>query len=643
MVKRPGKSPSPRKSPSAPQPAPRFHRIRSLQIEGGFLDGFHLQFDDSLNCLIGGRGTGKTTVLEIVRWVLDQPPQSAQRARDIDKILRANLDTGIARLQLETADGVVYSVERRVGEPPKVFDAHGEPLRFSLQKGLVFDADVFGQNEIEQLADEPRYQLRLIDKFVKDEIDAVEQQIRTTCTQLAANANDLDRLRREIEEFGEQLAGLPDVNERLKGFAVDKTAGAADEVTREQTKAVQRRQEASACLGADQILEEALGELHRASHGIAERTAACFDAETVEGPNSQVMRDLRDALKRHLAAFERKLGDAVTALKAGRADVTEASRELLRRHDPQEKRFQELLRRHEQQAGRSQERAALLKKQADLLGKEKRLRARQQEATQTDKRRHQLIESLSKLRDERCALRQQVARDLTDKLGPAIRVRIEAFGDTSAYRDLLTEAMKGSGVRYGNLVNRIVERIAPHEFAALVQSGDRGTLEQQLEIDGDRAARIVLQLQGMRTLYDIEVVELADHPVIELLDARGYKDSTSLSTGQKCTTILPIVLLETKRPLLIDQPEDNIDNGFIYDTVVQSIRRAMASRQLIFVTHNPNIPVLGEAGRVFVLESNDGHARIKVEGDVDAVKDDIKTILEGGSEAFERRYHRYGY
>jgi ABC-type bacteriocin/lantibiotic exporter with double-glycine peptidase domain len=138
------------------------------------------------------------------------------------------------------------------------------------------------------------------------------------------------------------------------------------------------------------------------------------------------------------------------------------------------------------------------------------------------------------------------------------------------------------------------------------------------------------------------VAELHDRPILELKDGEDYKDSTSLSTGQKCTTILPILLMESERPLLIDQPEDNLDNAFVFETIVQSISEVRGRRQLIFVTHNPNIPVLGDAARVFCLSSTGRSGRVENAGTVDDVAAQIMTILEGGRAAFDARQKRYG-
>jgi ABC-type bacteriocin/lantibiotic exporter with double-glycine peptidase domain len=86
-----------------------------------------------------------------------------------------------------------------------------------------------------------------------------------------------------------------------------------------------------------------------------------------------------------------------------------------------------------------------------------------------------------------------------------------------------------------------------------------------------------------------------------------------------------------------------LDNRFIFEAVVDSIRKVKTRRQLVFVTHNPNIPVLGDAERVFVLDSNGASARKANEGNVDQCKNDIVTLLEGGEDAFKARKCRYAY
>ena len=102
-------------------------------------------------------------------------------------------------------------------------------------------------------------------------------------------------------------------------------------------------------------------------------------------------------------------------------------------------------------------------------------------------------------------------------------------------------------------------------------------------------------------------------------------------------------MLDSERPLLIDQPEDNLDNEFVHNIIVESVRNVKNNRQLIFVTHNPNIPVLGEAEQMLVMESDGTAGHIRKSGTVDDCKENIISILEGGAEAFRKRVERYSH
>jgi energy-coupling factor transporter ATP-binding protein EcfA2 len=120
------------------------------------------------------------------------------------------------------------------------------------------------------------------------------------------------------------------------------------------------------------------------------------------------------------------------------------------------------------------------------------------------------------------------------------------------------------------------------------------------------------------------------------------KPINQLSKGQVATALLPLILRPAPYPLIFDQPEDDLDNSFIFETLVSSLRHLKADRQLIFVTHNANIPVLGEADDVIVMEmATPRTARAPDHGSVDEMKEQILRLLEGGAEAFRSRQQRY--
>ena len=114
------------------------------------------------------------------------------------------------------------------------------------------------------------------------------------------------------------------------------------------------------------------------------------------------------------------------------------------------------------------------------------------------------------------------------------------------------------------------------------------------------------------------------------------------SAGQKSAAILAFLLSHGDDPIIVDQPEDDLDNSLIYNLIVNQIHRNRVQRQIIMVTHNPNIVVNGDADMVNVLEFRGGQVNVKVDGGltVPEVKAEVCEIMEGGQEAFAKRFKR---
>ena len=125
-----------------------------------------------------------------------------------------------------------------------------------------------------------------------------------------------------------------------------------------------------------------------------------------------------------------------------------------------------------------------------------------------------------------------------------------------------------------------------------------------------------------------------------------FRPLEKLSIGQQCTAILHLLLLENNDPLIIDQPEDNLDNEFIADRIVKELRSEKISRQFIFATHNANIPVFGDAEWIGVIESEENKALLpdSMQGGIDdsQIQQRAADILEGGKTAFYQRKDKYG-
>jgi len=141
------------------------HVVLRLAVTGGFLAGAHFEFADGLNCLIGGRGAGKTTALEFLRFglgLMPDPKTNAQRHRGIDALVKSNLGSGRLEIELRTKTDMRYTAGRGAQETVQVLNEVGTPVPISLNRDQIFSADVFSQNEIEEIASSPKAQLELI-------------------------------------------------------------------------------------------------------------------------------------------------------------------------------------------------------------------------------------------------------------------------------------------------------------------------------------------------------------------------------------------------------------------------------------------------------------------------------------------------
>jgi len=146
------------------------------------------------------------------------------------------------------------------------------------------------------------------------------------------------------------------------------------------------------------------------------------------------------------------------------------------------------------------------------------------------------------------------------------------------------------------------------------------------------------QLNSFDLLFPEDIIQLEYKT-----NAGEWKTLSNASAGQKTAAILTLILSEGNKPLILDQPEDDLDNYLIYDLVVDQLRKSKESRQIIAVTHNANIPVNGDSEVIIVMDSETKHLSPKFIGTIEEndIKNAVCSIMEGGTDAFEMRSKRY--
>lgn len=206
----------------------------------------------------------------------------------------------------------------------------------------------------------------------------------------------------------------------------------------------------------------------------------------------------------------------------------------------------------------------------------------------------------------------------------------------------------------------IARQISVFELIDVIHNKDTKPLEEVQDYRGSKVftkAEVLSILQKLNSpdvIFSLERCEFEDRPEILVTKEIEMKDGTKkhatrdfskLSLGQQQSILLSILLYSKSTcPLVIDQPEDNLDSEFIYRTLVQNLRRVKEHRQVIIVTHNANIAVLGDAELIIPLRSTSDKAVVVDRGSIDTRSTKIMAcnILEGSDQAFIKRKKIYG-
>ena len=246
---------------------------------------------------------------------------------------------------------------------------------------------------------------------------------------------------------------------------------------------------------------------------------------------------------------------------------------------------------------------------------------------------------------------EEAARTVSRKLRDRVRVTVTMAGN----REPLEQVLREIGGNLAAALDRLhrLDQLSLPDFAQRCREG-KESLRKHYDLPPGAAERIAQA--GHDFFMRIEELELPPTARIELNTAAEgsppvWQSLKSLSSGQKATAVLLLLLLESEAPLVVDQPEDDLDNRFITEGIVPIMRREKRRRQFVFSTHNANIPVLGDAELILGLtasgEAAEGRAEIAAEhmGSIDSrpVREMAEEILEGGKDAFEMRRSKYGF
>lgn len=602
-------------------------QIKRIQVKEGFLNGLDLSFGPGLNVLIGARGTGKTSVIELLRFCLGVNNFTSKFEASSREHALAVLGTGEVVVTIETSGREVLIARTQSDDGPRSTESYERPI-------------IFSQTEIEHIGLEAASRLKIIDRFRKK--PKAENRKELIASEIRSLTVELQSIRREIAGIGENIAILSSYPAEL--LAAKKEQKSFLESIRDSEGRQEQLAEVDAELSIISVREKVLTEALQQLEGFSAKVSSLF----ASGPNLESWPP---------AAGPDDLLEPVRKVNENLREIAEQTTSLLSNHISRvqeliDTNFNARLVSEDRARGMRQELESLIdgaglvtgrvteleEKVGQLNALRSSLESQQRFAEQIAERRSALLTEWEKLSDDRFNSRVEIAERLNQDLGPNLDVRIERAGEFSNYISAISASLRGSGLHYNQLAPAIASKMSPREFTEAVERADFKFISEVAEIGLDRAEKICSEIRLAGT-EEIICSELDDVVKMYLLDSTEYKSTENLSVGQRCTVVLPIILQFTDVPLVVDQPEDHLDNAFIVDTLIEAIHQHRESGQLIFSTHNANIPVLGEANSVIHMDSDGKRGFIRNCGNLESLStvESITSVMEGGIDAFRRR------
>ncbi len=650
--------------PDNPEFGYGFPYVQSLEISStAFLADQKVIFSPNLNALIGGRGTGKSTFLEYLRMGLDRSDEittneSGELKRDFEKFKSTLL--GTSKLT------VVYNKGQDFEEPFEIVYECGKHSVSGDSIGSIsafFPVQIFSRSQIEAMANDPAKQRLILDAPITPELATLRSQER----QAVSKIQDLNTKIASAEELEKERGSLISQIRNLSGqiSSIEKHLGPLQEWLEWKTA---KSLLTSADTTMSLILEEVANFFPEEGYNFEQLEAGVDQTKLV---NEEI---------KNVSALATQFAANVAAV------ATEARSNFEKLQNGQSrqawlKQYNVVAATHEKAIEELKAKGIDPSEYESLL---KERQTRQENLTEVEA----TLDEISKgrttvgkiLKEELIPIWQQqtkLRQDIADKLNqnvpktssgePTVKTSIIPYGDFQDFLRALRPHLSDKRSVSESDWNMILEAVfncagkknVPPSFILkewIEASQENQPIPDFPEVLVNLSKMSVVaswisetklnMILAQRTLDSVSVSlhRRSDDKLIGDLAGRR------LSAGQKATTILSLILGYGNDPIIIDQPEDDLDNEFVYEQLVPMIRHAKERRQIIVVTHNANIPVNGDAELIVPLEIRDESGAQKlIDGklalgslDKKPVRAAVELILEGSVEAFKRRRERYG-
>ncbi len=603
--------------------------LESITFTGGHLSGQTLPLNAGLNCLIGVRGSGKSTLFEVIRYALGLALDTRAGEDYKDRIVKNLLGSG-GKTTVRVCDPTKqkkYRVERIFGERADVYedttDAHIPNFNLIAE---ILPTLYFGQKDLVEIG-EKGFNQSLIERFFGERL----KPLRLRITEQVQHVRSIIRERRELEitlEVRESLEeDMAAVQHKLTVFREQRVDEKLARQVAFRQDLAHTKQFATSIAELAQRLDAVLADYA----GFTTKYETYTNAENAE-PLTQ--------LQAIATQVRERLTQVSTASTAFRTDAQQAATlaEIIsQRYETLKDDFAEIQRQINAPSLNANDYLTLTNRAAVL-------NAKLQSLDTTAVRQAALTERLDRETTVLRNLWQQefstidTAVQVLNNRGLAITIKLGFKANTGEFLTYLTPLMKGTGLTTTHL-RKIAEAYKDpiKIYADLPETKTSSDLHRILN-GGSLLSKF--REQFLARLDDLLVYRVPDSCVLEY----DKTELSQLSLGQRASGIILFLLaLDGFALFMVDQPEDDLDNQSIYRQVVSELVRLKLDTQFIFATHNPNIPVLGDCEQVISCHYFKDQLQTPVTGSIDSlvIRDEIIKVMEGGADAFRRRNEIY--
>lgn len=653
--------------------------IHSIDVTTSkFLGTFNINLNRQYNALIGGRGTGKSTILEYLRWGLcDQTIQNSDfdELSIIEKRREALIQKTLAdvngevRITMEK-NGILHIVKRNSKSREILLKIGNGDFQQVKEDDIrkILPIQSYSQKQLSDVGVKTDELKRFIEQPITNRLDSIKFNLNETGTKLKNSYNQLIRkkeIEQEIENFNLESQSLnnqaDNIRKSLKGVSSDdqETINKKTKFEKEETIILNSKNELK-------VFENKADELLRLLENYPEPLGDIEDLE-----NKDLIKNISKEID--LTFVEIK----ATAL-AFKAIFTPEKllklNEFIQQWDIKKGAFETA---YELSKGNSQS------SQQQLL-EIQRIEKRLSEINKIISDRKLLLKEIGipeedfntqrlnwqKYHTEKVTLLNEQAAKFTELSKNLIKAEVTKSINLQPFKSQLKNIFEGTRIReerIDSVVDIIKQSANPiKEYTAILEEF---RLLAELKVSEDKTLKIPetplltncgytedhkSKLCSKLTSEDwlrLSASELEFNPEFyyttnnQLGDVIPFREA---SAGQQATALLTVLLNQPGIPLLIDQPEDDIDNRAI-DQIIKNIWEAKKKRQLIFTSHNANLVVNGDAELVICCDYKDSTSQtrgiIKEEGAIDKklVRNEITSVMEGGEKAFKLRKNKYGF